>query len=90
MKECPFGLECYRKRPEHFKEFAHPPGHEIAAKFNTVRNPNEPRNKKPKIDQKIVLARIESHKKEKSKEKLTRPNIPQTSLGSFFVQINTP
>lgn len=33
MKQCPHGLGCYRKRPEHFYEFSHPPGHKIAEKF---------------------------------------------------------
>ena len=33
MKPCPYGMQCYRKRPEHFSEFSHPAEHKIAAKF---------------------------------------------------------
>ena len=33
MPDCKYGMQCYRKRPEHFSEFTHPPGHPIAERF---------------------------------------------------------
>ena len=37
MKDCPYGLGCYRKRPEHFHEFSHPAEHKIANRFKAQR-----------------------------------------------------
>ena len=48
MKEqCKYGSSCYRKRPEHFIEFDHPPDHEIANMFAKKRKNNES-NEEPK------------------------------------------
>ena len=49
MKPCPYGLGCYRKRPEHFYEFSHPTGHKIAEKFA------QPKNVEKSTDEKFGL-----------------------------------
>merc|ERR1711953_953354 len=52
MKEqCKYGSSCYRKRPEHFIEFDHPPDHQIAnmfAKKRKIKESNES-NEEPKL-----------------------------------------
>ena len=49
MKEqCKYGSSCYRKRPEHFIEFDHPPDHKIANMFAKKRKNNES-NEEPKL-----------------------------------------
>ena len=61
MKEqCKYGSSCYRKRPEHFIEFDHPPDHEIAnmfAKKRKMKESNEsngePKLKIPRQEEKI-------------------------------------
>lgn len=54
MKEqCKYGSSCFRKRPEHFIEFDHPPDHKIANMFAKKRKiergeSNDLKNEEPK------------------------------------------
>ena len=62
MKEqCKYGSSCYRKRPEHFIEFDHPPDHEIAnmfAKKRKIKESNDqPKSKIPKYDANKIVER---------------------------------
>ena len=62
MKEqCKYGNSCYRKRPEHFIEFDHPPDHEIANMFAKKRkikeSKDEPKSKIPKHDGNKIVER---------------------------------
>ena len=58
MKEqCKYGSSCYRKRPEHFIDFDHPPDHQIANMFakkrkikNSTDSNEEPKLKIPRPD----------------------------------------
>ena len=52
MKEqCKYGSSCYRKRPEHFIEFDHPPDHQIANMFAKKRKIKDSidSNEEPKL-----------------------------------------
>ena len=67
MKEqCKYGSSCYRKRPEHFIEFDHPPDHQIANMFakkrKIIESDEEPKLKIPRPEGNIsnVTRRIET------------------------------
>ena len=35
LPPCPYGSNCYRKNPQHFKEFSHPPDHPSLSQFHS-------------------------------------------------------
>ena len=66
MKECPYGLGCYRKRPEHFDEFSHPPEHKIANRFKDQKEAKSA-DKSAKVISKENISVKTSEIKEKEK-----------------------
>jgi hypothetical protein len=88
MKACPYGLGCYRKRPEHFHEFSHPAEHKIANRFKAQ---EEKKSKKfdlgesKRTDKENIVNKNDS-------EKLNRRNENELLLseqyGLYFTKID--
>ena len=69
--QCKYGSSCYRKRPEHFIEFDHPPDHQIANMFAKKRKINE--TKKSNEEPKSKISRPESTNATQKNETLPNP-----------------
>ena len=77
MKECPYGLGCYRKRPEHFDEFSHPPEHKIANRFKAQKR-SKPAEKPDRKES--ILSSKTSENKEKEK-------LLSAKFGLYFTKV---
>ena len=72
--KCRYGSSCYRKRPEHFIEYEHPPDHPIANMFAKKR--------KMKDEE-----RTESKKSKTNKETVTEQSLNVRPNGLFVTKV---
>lgn len=88
MKVCPYGLGCYRKRPEHFHEFSHPAEHKIANRFKAQ---EEQKSKKfdlgesKRTDKENIVNKNDSEKLKRRKENNL---LLSEQYGLYFTKIN--
>ena len=79
MKEqCKYGSSCYRKRPEHFIEFDHPPDYQIANMFAKKRKIIE--SNKSDEEPKLKIQRPEGNISNVTRRNETLPNPSKEHL----------
>ena len=90
MKVCPYGLGCYRKRPEHFHEFSHPAEHKIANRFKAQ---EEKKSKKldhgesKRTDKENIVNKTDS-KKLNTRRRKENETFLSEQYGLYFTKIN--